>query len=181
MLEKIVNEKLLEARAVFGFWPANQINDDDIVVFADEKRTKTLKHLHHLRQQTDKPSGKANFSLADFVAPLSSDKADYIGGFVVTVGINADEIAEAYEQAGDDYNSIMVKALADRLAEAFAEHLHQRVRTEYWGYDENRRTQPRRNHQRKNTAVFAPPPATLPAPTILKNTRSLSCWMPQIK
>jgi 5-methyltetrahydrofolate--homocysteine methyltransferase len=142
MLEKIVNEKLLEARAVFGFWPANQINDDDIVVFADEKRTKTLKHLHHLRQQTDKPSGKANFSLADFVAPLSSDKADYIGGFVVTVGINADEIAEAYEQAGDDYNSIMVKALADRLAEAFAEHLHQRVRTEYWGYDETEELSP---------------------------------------
>ena len=142
MLEKIVNEKLLEARAVFGFWPANQINDDDIVVFADEKRTKTLQHLHHLRQQTDKPSGKANFSLADFVAPLSSDKADYIGGFVVTVGINADEIAEAYEQAGDDYNSIMVKALADRLAEAFAEHLHQRVRTEYWGYDETEELSP---------------------------------------
>ncbi|NNL56266.1 MAG: methionine synthase, partial [Pseudomonadales bacterium] len=137
MLQKIINEQLLEARAVFGFWPANQIDDDDIVLYADEQRTQPMARLHHLRQQTDKPSGKPNYSLADFVAPVNSGLVDYVGAFVVTVGINAEQTAKAYEEAGDDYNSIMVKALADRLAEAFAEHLHQRVRTEYWGYDEN--------------------------------------------
>lgn len=134
MLQRILDEKLLEARAVFGFWPANQINDDDIAVYADDSRSRSLATLHHIRQQTDKPGGKPNQSLADFVAPTDSQRADFIGGFAVTVGINADSIARDYESKGDDYSAIMIKALADRLAEAFAEHLHQRVRNEFWGY-----------------------------------------------
>ena len=134
MLQQIIDEKLLEARAVYGFWPANQVNDDDIAVYRDESRSERLTTLHHLRQQTAKPNGKANLSLADFVAPEQSGVADYIGGFVVTAGINAEVLAKDFEAKGDDYNSIMIKALADRLAEAFAEHLHQRVRTEFWGY-----------------------------------------------
>lgn len=137
MLKRIVDEKLLEARAVFGFWPANQCNDDDIELYTDDSRSETLATLHHIRQQTAKPNGKPNLSLADFIAPVDSGVADYIGGFVVTAGINAERIAKDYESNGDDYNSIMIKALADRLAEAFAEHLHQRVRTECWGYVES--------------------------------------------
>lgn len=130
MLKQIVSEKLLEARAVFQLWPANQINDDSIEVYDDKNQP--LATLHHIRQQgPDKP---ANLSLADFIAPKASGLSDHLGGFVVTVGINAEKIATEYEQAGDDYNSIMIKALADRLAEAFAEHLHQRVRKEFWGY-----------------------------------------------
>ena len=134
MLKRIIDEDLLEARAVFGFWPANQTNDDDIVLYKDDSRSEELATLHHIRQQVAKPSGKANLSLADFVAPKETGIADYVGGFVVTAGINAERLAKEFEANGDDYNSIMIKALADRLAEAFAEHLHQRVRTEYWGY-----------------------------------------------
>ena len=134
MLKRIVDEKLLEARAVFGFWPANQVNDDDIVLYTNDSRNEELAILHHIRQQVAKPNGKPNLSLADFVAPKDSGIADYVGGFVVTAGVNAEKLAKAFEAKGDDYNSIMIKALADRLAEAFAEHLHQRVRTEYWGY-----------------------------------------------
>lgn len=134
LLKRIVDENLLEARAVFGFWPANQINDDDIVLYTNDNRSEELTRLHHIRQQTAKPNGKANLSIADFVAPQASGVADYVGGFVVTTGINADKLAKDFEAQGDDYNSIMIKALADRLAEAFAEHLHQRVRTEFWGY-----------------------------------------------
>lgn len=136
MLKRIVDEKLLEARAVIGFWPANQINDDDIAVYKDESRSDTVAKLHHIRQQVAKPNGKPNLSLADFIAPKETGIADYIGGFVVTTGINADTLAKGFEAQGDDYNSIMIKALADRLAEAFAEHLHQRVRTEFWAYVE---------------------------------------------
>ncbi len=133
MLAEIVDKKLLEARAVFELWPANQVADDSIEVYGESGQT--LATLHHIRQQgPDKP---ANLSLADFIAPKASGLQDHIGGFVVTVGINAEKIAADYEQAGDDYNSIMIKALADRLAEAFAEHLHQRVRKEFWGYSAN--------------------------------------------
>ena len=137
MLKRIVDEDLLEARAVFGFWPANQVNDDDILLYKDDSRSEELATLHHIRQQVAKPSGKPNLSLADFVAPKETGIADYVGGFVVTAGINAEKLAKEFEAKGDDYNSIMIKALADRLAEAFAEHLHQRVRTEYWGYIDN--------------------------------------------
>lgn len=133
MLKKIIDEKLLTAKAVIGFWPANRVGADDIAIH-NEQGTETVATLHHIRQQTKKPNGKPNLSLADFVAPETSGKTDYVGGFVVTAGIGAEEVAKSYEDAGDDYNSIMIKALADRLAESFAEHMHQLVRKEYWGY-----------------------------------------------
>lgn len=132
MLDKLINEKLISARAVFGFWPANQVADDDIEVYGDDGQT--LATLHHLRQQTIKPDGKPNLSLADFVAPKDSGVTDYVGGFITTAGIGAEEVAKAYQDKGDDYSSIMVKALADRLAEACAEWLHEQVRKEHWGY-----------------------------------------------
>ena len=134
MLKKIIDEKLLKARAVIGFWPAQTENGDDITVL-DEARETKLASLHHIRQQTQKPgAAPVHQSLADFIAPAQSGVQDYIGGFAVTAGIGADELAKQYEDAHDDYNSIMVKALADRLAESFAEHMHQRVRKEFWGY-----------------------------------------------
>ncbi|MFG3452942.1 methionine synthase [Stutzerimonas stutzeri] len=133
MLNKLIDEKLIKARAVFGFWPANQVDEDDLEVYAEDGAP--LATLHHLRQQTVKTDGKPNFSLADFVAPKDSGITDYVGGFITTAGIGAEEVAKAYQDAGDDYNSIMVKALADRLAEACAEWLHQQVRKTWWGYD----------------------------------------------
>ena len=132
MLRKLIDEKLIRARAVFGFWPANQVDNDDLEVYGDDG--KPLSKLHHLRQQIIKTDGKPNFSLADFVAPKDSGVTDYIGGFITTAGIGAEEVSKAYQDAGDDYNAIMVKALADRLAEACAEWLHQQVRKEHWGY-----------------------------------------------
>ena len=120
---------------MLGFWPANQVQDDDIQLYGDDGQP--LVKLHHLRQQTIKPDGKPNFALADFVAPQDSGLTDYVGGFITTAGIGAEEVAKAYQEAGDDYNSIMVKALADRLAEACAEWLHKQVRTQYWGYDKD--------------------------------------------
>ena len=132
ILRKLIDGKLIKSRAVFGFWPANQVNHDDLEVYAEDGHK--LATLHHLRQQTIKPDGKPNFSLADFVAPKDSGIKDYVGGFITTAGIGAEEVAKAYEAQGDDYNAIMVKALADRLAEACAEWLHERVRKEYWGY-----------------------------------------------
>ena len=133
MLKKLIDEKLLTARAVIGFWPANTVDHDDITLADDDGNE--LARLHHIRQQQQKPGNKKpNYSLADFIAPKDSGKQDYIGGFAVTAGIGAEELAQQYKDAGDDYNSIMVKALADRLAEALAEHMHKRVRTEFWGY-----------------------------------------------
>ena len=132
LLEKIIREKRLTARALFGFWPANQVDGDDIQL-RDEQGA-PLARLHHLRQQNIKPDGKPNLSLADFVAPENSGKTDYVGGFITTAGIGAEEMAREYEAKGDDYNAIMVKALADRLAEACAEWLHEQVRKTYWGY-----------------------------------------------
>lgn len=133
MLKKIINEKWISANAVIGFFPANSI-DDDIEIYTDETRTKVLTKIHMLRQQTRKAQNKANMCLADFVAPKSSGKADYIGGFAVTSGIDLDERVHEFEKNHDDYNSILLKALADRLAEAFAEHMHYLVRKEFWGY-----------------------------------------------
>ncbi|MGC8117393.1 methionine synthase [Metapseudomonas otitidis] len=132
MLKSLIEQKLIKARAVFGFWPASQVNHDDIEV--RDEQGKPLAVLHHLRQQTIKPDGKPNLSLADFVAPKESGVTDYVGGFITTAGIGAEEQAKQYEAKGDDYSAIMVKALADRLAEACAEWLHERVRKEYWGY-----------------------------------------------
>ena len=135
MLRKLIDEKLIRANGVIGFWPANTVNHDDIAVY--DANGKQISTLHHIRQQHLKQGmeTKPHFSLADFIAPKESGKQDYVGGFAVTAGIGAEELARQYQNAGDDYNSIMVKALADRLAEAFAEHMHQRVRKEFWGYD----------------------------------------------
>ena len=124
---------LMGARAVIGLWPANS-SENDIIVYADESRKKELARLHHLRQQMVKPSGGPNFCLADWVAPVGFDLKDYIGGFVVTVGRKVEELAREYEEAGDDYSAILVKSLADRLAEAMAEKLHEAVRRTWWGY-----------------------------------------------
>ncbi len=133
LLKDIIDNKRLTARAVFGLWEANTVNHDDIEVYDSEGET--LATLHHIRQQIQKPGASEELaSLADFVAPKESDIRDHIGAFAVTTGIGADELAAEYEAQHDDYNAIMVKALADRLAEAFAEHLHERVRLEHWGY-----------------------------------------------
>jgi 5-methyltetrahydrofolate--homocysteine methyltransferase len=133
MLERIVAEKWFSASAVFGFWPANG-EGDDIVLFGDDTRSSEIARLHTLRQQLVKRDGQKNAALSDFIAPRSSKIADYIGAFIVTAGIGEDIIADRFKAANDDYSSILVKALADRLAEAFAERLHQRVRKEFWGY-----------------------------------------------
>ena len=133
LLKDIIDNKRLTARAVFGLWEANTVNHDDIEVYVSDGSTAAT--LHQIRQQIQKPGASEKLtSLADFIAPKESGLTDYIGAFAVTTGIGADELAAEYEAQHDDYNAIMVKALADRLAEAFAEHLHHRVRTEYWGY-----------------------------------------------
>ncbi len=135
MLKQLLDGKQIKAQAAFGLWPANTVNADDIEVYADESRTEVLSTLHQIRQQTQKMGASSEMtSLADFVAPKETGVNDYIGAFAVTTGIGVEELASKYEAQGDDYNSIMVKALADRLAEAFAEHLHMRVRKEFWGY-----------------------------------------------
>ena len=161
MLEQIIAERWIKAKAVVGFFPANTVADDDVEVYqsdaqvpvlvsADkvngngiapeaapvftEDRTQVIATLHHMRQQNMKAKQLPNLSLADFVAPKDSGREDYIGGFVVTAGIGAEEVAKRFEDDHDDYNSIMVKALADRLAEAFAEKMHVLVRKELWGY-----------------------------------------------
>jgi 5-methyltetrahydrofolate--homocysteine methyltransferase len=133
MLERIIAEKWFRPRAVIGFWPANQHGSDDIRLYRDEARGEALADLHMLRQQMmrDRP-GRANLCLADFIGP--EGVADYIGAFAVTAGAEVEVRAKAFEADHDDYNSILVKALGDRLAEAFAERLHERVRTEFWGY-----------------------------------------------
>jgi 5-methyltetrahydrofolate--homocysteine methyltransferase len=136
MLEKIIREHWLKANAVIGFFPANSV-EDDIEIYTDENRDQLLMTIHMLRQQTQKPKGKMNLCLADFVAPKSSGVPDYFGGFAVTAGVGLDEKASQFEKNHDEYNSILLKALADRLAEAFAEHLHARVRKEFWGYMPN--------------------------------------------
>lgn len=131
MLDLIVREKWFRARATVGFWPANA-QGDDIVLYADESRTRTIATLHTLRQQLEKREGRFNAALADFIAPTGVP--DYVGGFVVTAGIGEDVVADRFRSANDDYSSILCKALADRLAEAFAERMHARVRREFWAY-----------------------------------------------
>ncbi|MGE0195179.1 MAG: vitamin B12 dependent-methionine synthase activation domain-containing protein, partial [Methylocystis sp.] len=133
MLKRIVEERWFTPKAVIGFWPANAVGDD-IVLYNGESRSEKIATLHTLRQQLPKRDGKANLALADFIAPKESGKADYIGAFVVTAGAEEEKIAARYARANDDYGSIMVKALADRVAEAFAERMHERVRKEFWGY-----------------------------------------------
>jgi 5-methyltetrahydrofolate--homocysteine methyltransferase len=130
-----VDEKLLTAKAAVGFWPAARVGADDIAVYADEARSEVIATLHHLRQQTEKQDGIYNTSLADFIAPAGAGVEDFIGGFCVTTGHGVDKLAAEFEAQHDDYNSILLKSLADRLAESFAEYLHQLVRKELWGYD----------------------------------------------
>ncbi|HTC85491.1 MAG TPA: vitamin B12 dependent-methionine synthase activation domain-containing protein, partial [Candidatus Acidoferrum sp.] len=134
LLDRIVAERLLTARGVVGFWPAASTPDDDIEVYADETRKTPIACIPTLRQQMAKSGGRPNDALADFVAPKDSGVADYIGAFAVTAGIGTDEAVRTFEAAHDDYGAILIKALADRLAEAFAEWLHERVRRELWGY-----------------------------------------------
>lgn len=136
MLKKIIEENWFRPRAVIGFWPANAVGDD-IRLFTDESRKEELATFFTLRQQLSKRDGRPNVALSDFVAPVDSGVADYVGGFVVTAGIEEVAIAERFERANDDYSSILVKALADRFAEAFAERMHERVRKEFWGYAPN--------------------------------------------
>jgi len=136
LLRRITGEKLLRARGVYGFWPANA-DGDDIVLYADESRTKELLRFAMLRQQRTAEPGKPTRSLADFVAPAGSGLADHVGAFAVTAGLGADALARSFEAAHDDYDAILVKALADRLAEAFAEYLHERARRD-WGYEPDR-------------------------------------------
>lgn len=135
MLDRLSQQSLLKPRGVVGIFPANRVGDD-IHLYSDERRDEILCVSHHLRQQTEK-TDFANYCLADFVAPKSSGKADYLGAFAVTGGLEEDALAEAYDRQHDDYNKIMVKALADRLAEAFAEYLHERVRKVIWGFAPN--------------------------------------------
>jgi 5-methyltetrahydrofolate--homocysteine methyltransferase len=133
MMDRIIKEKLLQANGIIGFWPAQRQGSDDIAVLDVDGKT-PLATLHHLRQQAQKPDDKPQMSLADYIAPNDSGLGDYIGGFAVTTGLGADELASKFEKANDDYSAIMIKALADRLAESFAEHLHLRVRKEFWCY-----------------------------------------------
>ncbi|MAZ04899.1 MAG: methionine synthase [Halomonas sp.] len=133
ILHRMIDEKRVSARGVIGFWPANR-RGDDIVLYTDESRSEELATLHHLRQQDEKAPGKPMMALSDFVAPEGSETCDYVGGFAVTTGVGAEEFSVEFKDANDDYNAIMVKALADRLAEAFAERMHERVRKEFWGY-----------------------------------------------
>ncbi len=133
MLERAVKGRWLSANGVFGIWPANSVGDD-IEIYSDETRAHVLMTWHNLRQQNEKPAGNPNQCLADFVAPKDSGVADYLGAFAVAAGFGIEAKVKEFEAKHDDFSAIMLKAIADRLAEAFAEHLHHRVRTEYWGY-----------------------------------------------
>ena len=138
LLDKIINEKLLTAKGIFGIFPANS-EGDDIILYDNKNHEKVLNKFLTLRQQSKKAEGIPNIALSDFISPLSNKVKDYIGCFCVSAGFGSDELCSKYEKENDDYSSIMVKALADRFAEAFAEYLHKEVRTKYWGFsnDEN--------------------------------------------
>lgn len=134
MLQQVIAQGRIKAKAVIGFWPANAVDDDDIALYTDETRSTELTRLHHLRRQTGSGEDMPHACLSDFVAPRDTGLRDYVGGFVVTAGIGAEEVAAEFERAHDDYNAIMVKIIADRCAEALAEYLHQQVRKLHWGY-----------------------------------------------
>jgi len=135
LLQTIVSEKSLRARGVYGFFPANSAGDD-IELYTDDSRSQVLTTIHTLRQQMDKPTGQFNLALSDFIAPKITGRPDYLGAFAVTAGHGTEELAKKFESDHDDYNAIMVRALADRLAEAFAEYLHHRARAD-WGFGKN--------------------------------------------
>jgi 5-methyltetrahydrofolate--homocysteine methyltransferase len=132
-LDKIIDEKMITAKGVIGIWPANSVCDD-IEIYTDETRSKELSKFYHLRQQIAQKESTPNYCLSDYIVPKDSGKKDYVGAFAVTAGIGVDKWVKKYKEEGNDYDSIMIEALADRLAEAFAERMHQRVRTEFWGY-----------------------------------------------
>ena len=134
MLQRMIDEQWVKASAVVGLWPANATDADDIELYTDESRTQVRAKFHTLRQQMVRKNDRANIALSDFVAPKETGLADYIGGFAVTAGIGEDDAAKLFEDKNDDYSAILLKALADRLAEAFAEHMHERVRREFWGF-----------------------------------------------
>ena len=134
MLRQIIDEKWLTAKAVIGLFPANTVADDDIAIYTNEERTERLTTLHHLRQQAQKAAGRPNLCLADYLAPADSGVKDYLGAFAVTAGIGIEQHVARFEAQQDDYNAILLKALADRLAEALAEYMHATVRTQHWGY-----------------------------------------------
>ena len=136
MLEKIISEKWLTAKGCFGIFPANSI-DDDIEIYDSDLRKNSIFKFFTLRQQSKKGDSVPNIALSDFIAPKETNIDDYIGTFCVSTGFGCDEKAKLFEDMNDDYNSIMIKALADRLAEAFAEYLHKEIRTKYWGYSKN--------------------------------------------
>ena len=135
MLDDLIKENWISAKGIIGIWPANTINDDDIEIYTDETRTSVLHTQYGMRQQLKKTEGATNECVADFIAPKDSGLADYVGGFVVTAGLGIEKKLAEFEADHNDYNSIMLKALADRLAEAFAERLHERVRQEFWAYE----------------------------------------------
>ncbi len=137
MLDQIIKEKSLQAHGVFGFYPASRTENDDVTLFEPKDSKKQFSEFHFLRQQNKKAKDLPNFCLADFIAPASASKEDYIGMFAVTAGVGIEKLLEKYKADHDDYSDIMVKALADRLAEAFAECLHEKVRREFWGYATN--------------------------------------------
>jgi len=133
MLDEIIGNKMLTANGVLGLWPANA-DGDDILLFGNEERKEVLGKFCHLRQQEKKKPGVPHFCLSDFVAPMDSGKADYCGGFAVTAGIGIEKWKNRFQEEHNDYKVIMIEALADRLSEAFAERLHERMRKEFWGY-----------------------------------------------
>ncbi len=134
MLKRIIDEEWLTANAVIGFFPANSVNDNDIEIYRDSSRQETVWTLNHIRQQMNRSTGKANLCLSDYIAPKHSGKEDYIGAFAVTAGIGIEKYITRFEKDNDDYSAILLKALADRFAEGFAEHMHEEVRKIYWGY-----------------------------------------------
>ncbi len=137
LIKKIINEKRLIARGVFGIFPANSNDKDEIEVYNDDSKSQILNKFICLRQQSEKPANKPNYSISDYILGNNQDEADYVGCFAVSAGFGADDFSKEYEDKGDDYSSIMIKAIADRFAEAAAEYLHERVRKEFWGYSKN--------------------------------------------
>jgi 5-methyltetrahydrofolate--homocysteine methyltransferase len=173
MLARIVDERLLTAKAAFGFWPANSVGDD-IELYGPDGRDEVVAVIHTLRQQMVKPPGRPNLALADFTAPRESGVTDHVGAFAVTAGHGLDELVARFEADHDDYSAILAKALADRLAEAFAERLHELVRREFWGYSPDERL-PNDAIIREEYQGIRPAPATPPAPTTPRRARCSSC------
>ena len=176
LLGRIVEGGLLTARGVYGFWPAER-QGDDIVLFADESRSGEVTRFNMLRQQEPIADGRPNRSLADFVAPRSSGRRDYLGAFAVTAGLGADDLVGRFEADLDDYSAIMVKAIADRLAEAFAEYLHAQARRD-WGYGQDERLDRPTTWSPRSTAASGPPSATRRVPTTPRRASCSRCSTP---